>query len=251
MPSRPATRTRHAPFAGALLLLALLAAALAAPGNASAHRVNIFAWLEGDSILVECGFNRSSPVREGLVTVFDATDGKELLQGRTDATGLFRFPVPGTVRQGHGLRIEVNAGEGHVNDWTMTAAEINEARDLSHGFHEAPPAQAVQAPRAAVPPLVTPGAPAAVPARAPGTGVTPALARDDAPPAPQRAVNAQEVRAIVAEALAGALAPLRRELAAMSSPGPSLRDIIGGLGWIMGLVGIACLFLARRKQHKP
>ena len=192
--------------------------------------MNIFAWLEGDNIMVECGFNRSSPVREGLVTVYDAATGKEVLQGRTDARGLFHFPVPETVRQGHGLRIEVNAGEGHVNDWTMTAAEITEAQNLSHDFQRAAPAQ-----KAAddVPPLVTPATPAQAVAAA-------AISRVEPTPAAQQAVTAQEVRAIVGEALASGLAPLRRELAALSSPEPNLRDIIGGLGWIMGLLGLAC-----------
>lgn len=221
-----------------LLLLCLLVAPLF-PGEALAHRVNIFAWLDGGHIIVECGFNRSSPVRGGLVTVYDATDGKELVQGRTDAQGVFSFPVPGAVREGHGLRIEVNAGEGHVNDWTMTAAEIAEAQDLSHGFHNEPPA-------------ATPAAPATPPAPAPDVTaiVAPATSAITAPAA-SAALSATEVRAIVAESLSTGLAPIRRELAALASPEPGLRDIVGGLGWIMGLIGIACWFSARRKQQKP
>lgn len=221
----------------ALLTAALLAPALLLPADAEAHRVNIFAWFEGENIVVECGFNRSSPVRGGLVTVFDATDGKELLRGHTDERGVFAFPVPGPVRQGHGLRIAVNAGEGHVNDWTMTAAEINEARDLSHDFQEAAAhSQARPLPASAQ------TAPAAVPPPAPAPPVV---------AAPAGPLTASEVRAIVGESLTAGLAPIRRELAALSSPGPTVRDIVGGLGWIMGLIGIACWFMARRKQQKP
>ena len=225
-------RPCHAPTRGALaafFTLALLLLPLFVPADALAHRVNIFAWLEGENIVVECAFSRSAPVRGGLVTVFDATDGKELLQGRTDERGVFTFPVPEAVRHAHGLRIQINAGEGHVNDWTMTAAEISEAQELSHGFLQ--PASA--APEAA---------PAAV------TSIVPA---PPAPAAAEGALTAPEVRAIVAEALASGLSPIRRELAALSSPGPNVRDIIGGLGWIMGLVGIACWFMARRRQPKP
>ncbi|MDE5878881.1 MAG: cobalamin biosynthesis protein CbiL [Desulfovibrio sp.] len=208
-------------------LLLLVAFTLLPPADALAPRVNIFAWLEGENIVVECAFNRASPVREGLVTVYDAENGKELLQGRTNERGVFVFALPEAVRHGHGMRIEINAGEGHVNDWTMSAAEIAEARELSSGFLQMQQATA-QAPPAAV------------------TSSVPA------PPAPApEALTAPEVRAIVAEALATGLAPIRRELAALSQPGPSVRDIVGGLGWIMGLVGIACWFLARRKQQKP
>ncbi|MDE6735271.1 MAG: cobalamin biosynthesis protein CbiL [Desulfovibrio sp.] len=220
---------RSLPFFSRLLPLALLLAALALPADALAHRVNIFAWVEGGNIVVECGFNRAAPVRGGLITVYDAGDGKELLQGRTNERGVFVFAVPEAVRVGHGLRIEINAGEGHVNDWTMTAAEINEARDLGHGFLQAAPATAAKAPDAAT------------------TSIVPAPEVPAGPPP----LTAAEVRAIVGEALNAGLAPIRRELAALSSPGPTVRDIVGGLGWIMGLVGIACWFMARRRQQKP
>ena len=220
---------RSFPILPRLLPLALLLAALALPADALAHRVNIFAWVEGENIVVECGFNRAAPVRGGLVTVYDAGDGKELLQGRTNDRGVFVFAVPEPVRVGHGLRIEINAGEGHVNDWTMTAHEINEARDLGHGF-----LQAAKAPDT----------------KAPDTGTTSIVPAPEAPKGPAP-LTAAEVRAIVAESLNTGLAPIRRELAVLSSPGPSVRDIVGGLGWIMGLIGIACWFMARRKQQKP
>lgn len=220
---------RSFPLLSLLLPLALLLAMLALPADALAHRVNIFAWVEGENIVAECGFNRAAPVRGGIVTVYDAGDGKKLLQGRTNERGVFVFAVPEAVREGHGLRIEVNAGEGHVNDWTMTAAEINEARDLGHGFLQAAPATA---------------------AKIPATATTSIVPAPEAPAAPAP-LTAAEVRAIVAEAVNSGLAPVRRELAALSSPGPSVRDIVGGLGWIMGLVGIACWFVARRRQQKP
>ena len=51
---------------------------------ASAHRVNIFAFVDGDAVQVECGFNRSQKVKQGTVEVFDATTGALLLQGTTD-----------------------------------------------------------------------------------------------------------------------------------------------------------------------
>lgn len=235
MPRIP--RCFSAPGAMSLPVL-LFMAALLAPAGALAHRVNIFAWPEGDKILVECGFNRSSPVRDGLVTVYDAADGAELLRGRTDAQGRFAFPVPDAMRRGHGLRIEVNAGEGHVNVWTMEASEIAGAEALSAGPGEA--SGQADAPAAA---------PAPASSATAGTGAAPAP-----PGAPRWArdlpVTAPEVRAIVTEALNTGLAPLRRELAALSAPGPTLRDIIGGLGWLMGLAGIACYALARRREGR-
>lgn len=196
---------------------------------ALAHRVNIFAWLEGGNVRVECSFRRDSPVRNGTIVVFDAQTGAELLQGRTAQDGSFAFPVPEAARQGHGLRIRILAGEGHQNEWLMDAVEFSSLRPAGEGT------AASSAPAAAVAEAVAP-APAAdaVPAVTAGVPATaPALSRAD-------------VEHIVDAALERHLAPLRRDLAAGSEAGPGLRDIVGGLGWIMGLVGAGLYFSRRR-----
>ena len=54
------------------------------------------------------------------------------------------------------------------------------------------------------------------------------------------------MRAIVNAALDAKLGPIRRDLAAQVNAGPSLRDIIGGIGWILGLAGIGLYFKGRR-----
>ena len=54
------------------------------------------------------------------------------------------------------------------------------------------------------------------------------------------------MEAIVDAALDRHLAPVRRAIAAGSEAEPGLRDIVGGLGWIMGLVGIGLYFSRRR-----
>ncbi len=191
-----------------LAALALLAALLPAP--VQAHRINIFAWLEGDSVMVECGFNRSSPVRSGLITVFDGANGKELLQGHTDDKGHFSFPVPPAARAGHGLRIQIAAGEGHRNEWIMDASEFSGADAPTGGAQGA----------------AAPSAPAQTQAGRPAT--------------------ADDVRAIVNAALDAKLGPIRRDLAAQVNAGPGLRDIIGGIGWILGLAGMGLYFRGRR-----
>ena len=163
---------------------------------ASAHRVNIFAFVDGDAVQVECGFNRSQKVKQGTVEVFDATTGARLLQGTTDDNGVFRFPVTAELREaGHDLNIRIIAGEGHQNDWTVAADE-----------------------------LASSGTPKAV------------------------AVAAAEVPATPASLVAGLdakLSPIKRMLAEQTEAGPNLRDIIGGIGWIFGLIGVAAYFRRR------
>lgn len=214
------------------LAIFLILAALLWPGGAHAHRVNIFAWLEGDHVVVECGFNRHSPVRNGEVTVYDDESNKPLLHGRTNDEGRFAFTVPRVVREGHGLRIQVNAGQGHMASWKMGSAELYEAAALTAGFEHS---QEV-AEKAGLAPQPAPPAPQAAPD-------TPAISMPDssAPATPEH------VRAIVNEVVESKIAPLRRDMAEHIGGGPSWENIIGGLGWIVGLVGIALFFMGRRK----
>ena len=104
--------------------LATLILVLGLSQMAQAHRVNIFAWVEGSVVMTESGFSNGNKVQQGEVTVFDARSGEVLLQGRTDTKGRFSFPLPQAGRE-HGLRIRIDAGSGHRNEWHMEPDELS------------------------------------------------------------------------------------------------------------------------------
>lgn len=194
---------------------------------AAAHRLNVFAWLENDHIIVECGFGDNRPARAANVAVIDSDTKKELVRGVTNEAGQFTFTVPQVVREGHGLLIDVNAGEGHHGEWSMDASELYAAASLTAGFDEA--AIAAGGNRQAHAHIrVAPS----------GGGANMAM-----PVAP---LGGDEARSIINEILESKLAPIRKELAARNAAGPSMAEIIGGIGWIIGLVGIALYFKSRR-----
>ena len=56
---------------------------------------------------------------------------------------------------------------------------------------------------------------------------------------------AAEIERIVDAALDAKLSPIKRMLAEQAEAGPNLRDIIGGIGWIFGLIGVAAYFRRR------
>ena len=60
-----------------------------------------------------------------------------------------------------------------------------------------------------------------------------------------RSLSPQELEQLLSAALEQKLAPIRHMLAEQYNAGPSLRDIIGGLGWLMGLAGLAAYFKSR------
>ena len=61
------TRKRMAANAVSLTITSIMLAAFiwATATSALAHRVNIFAWTEGNEIVAECGFNGGSKVKQG------------------------------------------------------------------------------------------------------------------------------------------------------------------------------------------
>jgi nickel transport protein len=102
------------------VFLALVACALATP--ALAHRVNIFAYAEGNTIHTESKFVPSTPVKQGKILVLDAKTGKELLTGQTDDQGKFSFAIPSEAKaQKMDLKIVVEAAMGHRGEWLLKA----------------------------------------------------------------------------------------------------------------------------------
>ena len=231
--SRQAIATLPALFVSMVLLLAL-----ALPQAAHAHRVNIFAWTEGDQVVTECGFNGGNKVKQGQVVVYDAATGAKMLEGRTDDQGVYRFAVPAGGKA-HGLRIVVKAGEGHQNEWTMDAAELAAvelpaAPASTAGVKEAaaPAAQKNSSASQAAPTANLAANPAANGAAAPNPNAV--------------GVSPGELQSILNSALEAKLGPIRRELAEMRASRPGFSEIFGGIGWLVGLAGIALYFKGRR-----
>lgn len=204
---------KHALGVAAAVVALLL---LAAP-QAMAHRANIFAWEDGGNIRVECSFSGGKPAMHAPVTVTDAASGEELAKFKTDGEGMGAFPIPDKARANRlDLRLELMAGEGHRGEWIITADEYLGAAPDASSTDAAPETQAAQA---------------AAPASA---------------PAATAAVDKAALKRIVDDALAKRLAPINRHLASLADPAPGIRDIVGGIGWILGLFGIAALVRSRR-----
>lgn len=105
---------------GAVLLSALLIITfLTLPSQVWAHKVNVFAWVEGDMIFVEGYFPGGKKAQNSLVEVYNGA-GAKLLEGRTNEKGEFSFKIPAR----EDLRIVLTAGMGHKNDFTIPAADL-------------------------------------------------------------------------------------------------------------------------------
>ncbi len=187
--------------------------------GALAHRVNLFAMVERAEVVVEASYSKSKPVVGGTILVYDGVSGEPLFEGHTNDAGILRFPIPAAAPL-HGLTLVLHAGEGHQATWTMDASEFGS------------PATPTPAPGA------SPSPPRELPPAPPASAVDPA-----ALDAAVRAALHSELPALLDARLDAKLAPLRRVL--LEDNGPRLHDILGGIGWIVGLVGIAAYFKSR------
>jgi len=87
--------------------------------SGDAHRINLFAWVERDTVHVESKFSGGKKVKAGKIIVIDP-QGTELLTGTADENGEFSFKVPEKTD----LKIILIAGTGHRAEWTIAASEI-------------------------------------------------------------------------------------------------------------------------------
>jgi nickel transport protein len=179
--------------------------------HAHAHRVTIFAWVDGDTVHTQSKFGGGKLVNNGEINVFDP-EGTLLLKGHTDENGEFSFKVPKKTS----LRIELNAGLGHQNEWIVHGEEIAgleqdkltvlDQLEKSNGFLEA-------------------------------KTDTPVL----------EGITKEDIEQAVDQALEKKLKPVMQMLSDLSDPGPGISDILGGIGYIIGLVGIGVYFKNRKK----
>jgi nickel transport protein len=164
-------------------------------GSASAHRVNVFAWVEGDTIHVEGKFASGKKVKAGKIAVMDP-QGVELLSGLTGDQGEFSFKAPRRAD----LKIVLIAGQGHQGEWVIRADEMN---DL-------PSETGTE------------------------TGAQSTPKETDSKKA--------------ASVLDKKLKPINRTLSELQQEGPTVKDIFAGIGYILGLVGIAAYVHSRKKK---
>ncbi len=202
----------------AVIVTALILIVLCPARPGLAHKVIIFAWVEGDTVHSESKFSGGRPARQAAIEVYDDQDNR-LLTGRTGDDGKFSFKIP----KASALRIVLLAGTGHRNEWRLEEAEVR--RGLEAG-REAAPSPAAEAP---------------LPAPEPAKSTT------CTPKTPPAALSAEAVEQILEKTLDRKLQPIVSMLAQTRQTGPSLQDILGAIGYIIGLVGLGAYLKSRRR----
>ena len=198
--------------------------ALLSPLSAHAHKIRIFAWPQGDTILGEVAFQGGRAAKDVQILVESETDQRTLLTTATNDQGTFSFSIPDEARQNRlDLRIVADAGGGHKNHWLLKAAEyLPESVQAAPTQPSAPePSQPVAAPKGAPPEI-----------------------------AQSTTYDEEKLRTVIREEMTAQLGPVQHMLAKNSERTVSLQDILGGIGYIIGLAGLAA-DMKTSKEQKP
>lgn len=183
---------------------------IAADERALAHKVNVFAYAEGDSIHTESYFNDGRKCVNSTVTALDAS-GEQWVEGTTDDEGLFAFRLPElpALRRGD-LKIVLVASMGHRAEYSLPANEV-------WGGEAAPD----------------------------GQQATAQLPTASAASDPVSAESAQHLDQLLVQRLSPLTEAIRR--LEKQQERASLQDVIGGIGYIAGLLGLYYYFRSRSR----
>lgn len=102
-------------------LTGVVLAALVWGAPAWAHKVNIFAYVEGGKIYTESFFPDGQAVEGGAVEILDG-QGRKVAEGITDKEGKCALPIP--VKDD--LTVVINASMGHRNTYKLKKSELGD-----------------------------------------------------------------------------------------------------------------------------
>jgi len=175
-----------------------------------AHKVNIFAYLEGDKVYTESYFNDGKKCINSKIEVFD-NQGNKLLEGLTDEEGMFSFKVPPEDVIDGDLKVVLTASMGHRAECTISADELG---DTVVSIEEK-----IEEPISVASPEVS-------------------------------SLDLKEIQSLIEDALDEKLKPIMgemREFKKSQEDRISPTEIIGGIGYIIGIFGVIAYFLSRKR----
>jgi nickel transport protein len=89
-----------------------------------AHQLAVFAWLEGDTVMIQGKLSNGKRPKQGEVLVYNAND-QLLLKLKLHPDGTASFPLENWDT---GYRIVLDIGHGHQSYWILTPSDIQQQR---------------------------------------------------------------------------------------------------------------------------
>jgi len=209
--SRGARRLLWLRFCRFRSLLALIAFCLIlSPAPTFAHRIHVFAYGRGTTIQGQAYFTEDSPARHVTVTALDPA-GEEIGKTTTDEEG--QFTLEARFRCDH--LIQVSTSDGHGGAYTVSASELSRDLPPRDGSADSPPPSSSEVPS------------------------HPGQEHTHAPPPEAGQEHIEELFQQIVE--------LRKRFDSYTDR-IRLQDVLGAVGYILGLAGVAFYFLGTRQK---
>ncbi len=174
--------------------------------TAWAHNVVGGVYARGADIEGEAGFSNGDSAKPGLKVEVLATEGRLLGTTETDEEGMFFFTA--SQRIDHQFRI--NMGAGHLLELTLPVNELPQRLSEKGGIVQSAIVESVEQ----------------------------SVVESYKP-------TSENLQLLIEKAVARQVTPLRKELVAYKEKA-GMRDIIGGVGYIFGLCGVAIMIRQRK-----
>jgi nickel transport protein len=121
------------------------------------------------------------------------------------------------------LKIIVDTGDGHKNSWIFNLEQsVPDDKNATASQPEIRTSRQIPTPSPAT----------------------------ESPESLHQTITASELTRIIEESLDKKLAPINKTLAENAEKGPSLQDILGGIGYILGLAGIVAYMQSLKNKKE-
>lgn len=207
------------------------------PVSARAHKVNIYAYAEDGMVHSEGYFVDGAKCKNSLIEVFDERAGTRLLEGKTDEEGKFSFKIPKVTS----LKLVLHASMGHQNEYTLGEDEVREA--MGEGQR---PQGAQQSKETSTGKETSKSSSQPEKVSAKSQGKMDREVTDTG-----RGMSESEMEALMERVIDRKLKPVIGMLVKLreDSEKPNFTQIVGGIGYIVGLMGVA-MYLRRRFKER-
>lgn len=194
------------------ILLIVMSIIIMSPLSLFAHKLNIYAYTDGDMVYSESYFADGSRCKNCVVEVYDKNTGKAILEGKTDDNGKFSFKMP----EAASLRLVLKAGAGHQSDYNLSLKEgLKEKTKDTKRLKDS-------------------------------------ISKEAQDNASQKCLSSEDIEAVVSQAIDRKLQPLMTQIALVHQDigKAGVIEIIGGIGYIMGIMGIIMYLKSRKNMGK-
>jgi len=173
------------------------------------HKINIFATVEGNKIYTQSYASDGGKIKGGTIEVYDKA-GNKILTGITDSLGEFSFNIP----KKDDLKIVVIGGMGHRAETIISAQDLPEIDNPKlEKTQFKPKKESVQSP------VIT-----------------------------NVEIDTIVIKRLIEDAFDRKFHSVIKLIAEQKKERVRFTDIIGGIGYIFGIIGIFAYFMGKKKN---